>query len=93
MQSGSNRILRAMRRRGTVASYLATISAARRAIPGLVLTTDIIVGFPGETDADFQASLDLVRELNCAHVHIFPFSPRPGTPAATLPHQVPPPVK
>ncbi|OPZ91819.1 MAG: Threonylcarbamoyladenosine tRNA methylthiotransferase MtaB [candidate division TA06 bacterium ADurb.Bin417] len=66
---------------------------ARRLIPGLFLSTDVMTGFPGESEADFEATLDLLRDISFNRVHIFRFSPRPGTPAAEWPDQVPEPVK
>jgi tRNA-2-methylthio-N6-dimethylallyladenosine synthase len=88
IQTGSDRILAAMNRRHTVADYLALIDRIRSARPDLALSTDIIVGFPGETDADFRATLDLVEQVGFAQAYTFKYSPRPGTPAATLPGQL-----
>jgi threonylcarbamoyladenosine tRNA methylthiotransferase MtaB len=93
LQSGSDAILRRMARRYTTAEYAALVSAARAAIPGLAVTTDVIVGFPGETSAEFAESLATVQEMGFARVHVFPYSLRPGTPAAGMPDQVPPPVR
>jgi len=93
LQSGCDATLRRMRRPYTTARYAETLARARAAIPGLAVTTDVIVGFPGETDADFQESLAFVEEAGFARVHVFPYSPRPGTEAAGMPHQVPEPVK
>jgi len=89
VQSGSDRILSAMNRGHDVAEYRRTIDRLRAARPDLALSTDIIVGFPGETDADFEATLDLVREVTFASAFSFKFSARPGTPAALLDAQVP----
>jgi tRNA-2-methylthio-N6-dimethylallyladenosine synthase len=89
VQSGSDRILRAMNRRHSAADYLRIVEALRAARPDIGLSTDFIVGFPGETDADFQASLDLVRRVRFAAAFSFKYSARPGTPAASLPGQVP----
>jgi tRNA-2-methylthio-N6-dimethylallyladenosine synthase len=89
VQSGSNKVLRAMNRRHTVESYLKTVEKIRAARPDLALSSDFIVGFPGETDEDFQATLDLVREANFASAFSFRYSRRPGTPAAALPNQIP----
>ena len=80
MQSGDDAVLRSMRRRAPAARYAERITAARGAIPGLNVTADVIVGFPGEDDAAFAGTLDLVRETGLTRVHIFPYSPRPGTP-------------
>jgi threonylcarbamoyladenosine tRNA methylthiotransferase MtaB len=93
LQSGSDAILQRMARRYTTADYAALVSAARAAIPGLAVTTDVIVGFPGETGAEFAESLATVQEMGFARVHVFPYSLRPGTPAAVLPDQVPPQVR
>jgi tRNA-2-methylthio-N6-dimethylallyladenosine synthase len=89
LQSGSDAVLRAMRRSYRSARYLAILDEVRAAIPDAAITTDIIVGFPGETDADFEATLDVVRAARFASAFTFQYSPRPGTPAATMPDQVP----
>lgn len=93
LQSGSDRILRLMARRTTRDSFRRLAAAARAHIPGLNLTTDIIVGFPGETEADFEASLDFVHEIGFTRLHVFPYSARPGTAAARMPGQLPRQVK
>lgn len=93
LQSGCTATLRRMARRYTADEFAALVSAARAAIPGLAVTTDVIVGFPGETEEEFAESLHFVEALGFARVHVFPYSPRPGTPAAEMPHQVPAPVK
>ncbi len=93
VQSGSDRILAAMNRRHTAESYRNTIAALRRARPDIALSSDFIVGFPGETDADFQETLALVRETAFAQAYSFKYSVRPGTPAGSLEDQVPEPVK
>jgi threonylcarbamoyladenosine tRNA methylthiotransferase MtaB len=93
LQSGSDAILRRMNRHYTTAGFAGLVGAARTAIPDLAVTTDVIVGFPGETDIEFQESLDTVESMGFARVHVFPYSPRPGTPAARMPNQVSPPVK
>ncbi len=93
LQAGSDTVLRRMARRCTTASYRALVAEARQAIPDLVLTTDLIVGFPGETETAFQEGLAFVEEMRFAHAHIFPFSPRAGTAAATFDGQVSPAVK
>ena len=92
LQSGSNRILQAMRRSYRADRYLGIIDRVRSAIPDAAITTDIIVGFPGETEEDFQATLDVVRSARFASAFTFQYSPRPGTPAADMPDQVPPDV-
>jgi tRNA-2-methylthio-N6-dimethylallyladenosine synthase len=88
LQSGSDRILRAMRRSYRAERYLAIIQRVRAAIPHAAITTDLIVGFPGETEEDFQATLDVVEEARFASAFTFQYSKRPGTPAAELPDQV-----
>ncbi len=90
LQSGSDRILAAMRRRYRSAGFLERCRRLRAALDEPAFTTDIIVGFPGETDADFDATCRVVREVGFCKVHIFSFSPRQGTPAASLPGVVPP---
>jgi tRNA-2-methylthio-N6-dimethylallyladenosine synthase len=85
VQSGSDRILRDMNRRYTAEKYLGQVERARALIPDLAITTDIIVGFPGETEEDFQATLDLVRQVEYDSMFTFIYSRRPGTRAAELP--------
>lgn len=89
LQAGTDRQLRAMARRCTTASFRQLVHDARAAIPDLILTTDLIVGFPGESDADFEQGLDFVEEMRFAHAHLFPFSAREGTAAANFTQQVP----
>ncbi len=93
LQAGSDRVLRHMARRTTRADFRALAAAARAAIPDLNLSTDLIAGFPGETDDDLAATLDYVAEINFARLHVFSYSPRPGTAAARMAGQVPGPVK
>ena len=93
VQSGSDRILKAMNRRHTTADYLEVIAAIREARPDIAISGDFIVGFPGESDADFAATLSLVREVSYASAFSFKYSPRPGTPAAAADGQVPDEVK
>ena len=93
VQSGSDRILAAMNRRHTAAEYRATIARLRAARPDIALTSDFIVGHPGETDADFADTLTLIREIGFASAFSFKYSPRPGTPAAGAPNQIPEPTK
>jgi tRNA-2-methylthio-N6-dimethylallyladenosine synthase len=88
LQSGSDRILRAMRRSYRADRYLGIIDRVRAAIPHAAITTDLIVGFPGETEEDFQATLDVVAQARFASAFTFQYSKRPGTPAAELDHQV-----
>jgi len=92
VQAGSDRILRAMNRSHSVASYLAVIDRVRASRPDIALSGDFIVGFPGEDEADFVATLDVVRAVGHAQAFSFKYSPRPGTPAATMADQVAPEV-
>ena len=92
LQSGSDAVLRAMRRSYRQSKYLGIIERVRAAIPDAAITTDIIVGFPGETEEDFQATLDVVRAARFSAAFTFQYSKRPGTPAAVLDDQVPPEV-
>ena len=85
VQSGSDRVLRAMNRRHTVADYLRLVDRIRAARPDIMLTSDFIVGFPGEEDADHRATLDLVRRVGFGSAFSFRYSPRPGTPAHDRP--------
>src|SRR5579884_584563 len=93
LQSGSDRVLAAMRRRYRSAGFLERCRRLRAALDRPALTTDVIVGFPGETEEDFAATLRVVREAGFLKVHVFPYSPRDGTAAAALGDPVPPPVK
>lgn len=93
LQSGCDATLQRMARRYTAAEFAALAAAARAAIPDLAVTTDLIVGFPGETDAEFAESLAAVQSMGFKGIHVFPYSARPGTPAARMAGQVPPPVK
>jgi len=93
LQSGSNRVLERMNRGYTRERYLDLIAELREAVPDVALSTDLIVGFPGETDADFEATLETVDRVGYDNVFVFRYSPRPGTPAATMPDQVPLAVK
>jgi tRNA-2-methylthio-N6-dimethylallyladenosine synthase len=88
MQSGSTRVLKRMLRRYTREGYLECVAKLRAAIPGLSLTTDVIVGFPGETDEDFEETLEVVREVGFADGFTFKFSPRDGTPATRMPAEL-----
>jgi tRNA-2-methylthio-N6-dimethylallyladenosine synthase len=88
LQSGSDRILKVMRRSYRAERYLGIIDRVRAAIPHAAITTDLIVGFPGETEADFQATLDVVERARFANAFTFQYSKRPGTPAADLPDQI-----
>jgi len=93
VQAGSDRVLTAMNRRYRRADYERLVERLRLARPDLALSGDFIVGFPGESDADFAETMDLVRRIGFAQAYSFKYSPRPGTPAAILPGQVPAPVK
>ncbi|WP_303272385.1 tRNA (N(6)-L-threonylcarbamoyladenosine(37)-C(2))-methylthiotransferase MtaB [uncultured Alistipes sp.] len=88
LQSGSDRILRLMRRRYTTARFADRVEAVRRLMPDAFIGIDVIVGFPGETEADFRTTYDFLERLAPAFLHIFPFSERPGTPAVELPGKV-----
>jgi tRNA-2-methylthio-N6-dimethylallyladenosine synthase len=93
VQSGSDRILAAMNRRHTRADYLCAVARVRAAQPAMAFSSDFIVGFPGETEADFRSTLSLVEEVGYAGAFSFKYSPRPGTPAADMADQVPDAVK
>ena len=88
VQSGSDRILKAMNRKHTAADYLRLIERIRGVRGDIAMSGDFIVGFPGETDADFEATMELLREVGYAQAFSFKYSPRPGTPGADLPGQV-----
>jgi len=88
LQSGSNEVLKRMKRHYTTADYQQVVSLIRKVVPEAAITTDIIVGFPGETEAEFQESYDFCRRMKFARIHVFPYSPRRGTEAAQMPHQV-----
>ncbi len=89
LQSGSDRVLKAMRRSYRREKYLGIIERVRAAMPHAAITTDIIVGFPGETEEDFAQTLEVVEAARFSGAYTFQYSKRPGTPAATLPDQVP----
>jgi tRNA-2-methylthio-N6-dimethylallyladenosine synthase len=89
LQSGSDAVLRAMRRSYRQTRYLEIIDAVRASLPQAAITTDIIVGFPGETEADFEQTLEVLRRARFASAFTFQYSPRPGTPAATMADQIP----
>ncbi|NPV07576.1 MAG: tRNA (N(6)-L-threonylcarbamoyladenosine(37)-C(2))-methylthiotransferase MtaB [Anaerolineae bacterium] len=92
LQSGSDTVLGRMARRYSAAEYERAIARAREAIPDLAVTTDVIAGFPGESELDLEATVALSRRCGFARMHVFRFSPRPGTAAAHMPDQVPPEV-
>ncbi len=89
LQSGSDRILKAMRRSYRQTKFIGIIDKVRAAMPHAAITTDIIVGFPGETEEDFEQTLEVVRRAKFANAYTFQYSKRPGTPAADMPDQVP----
>lgn len=93
LQSGSDRVLRRMARRCKTGDFSALVASAREQVPGINITTDIIVGFPGETGEEWQQTLAFLEQFDFGHIHIFAYSPRPGTKAATLPDPVPDDVK
>lgn len=93
LQSGSDRILRLMARRTRRAPFRELVAEARQHIPNLNLTTDVIAGFPSETEEDFSDSLDFVEEIGFSRLHVFPYSARPGTSAATMPNHLPKTIK
>ncbi|MBZ9796664.1 tRNA (N6-isopentenyl adenosine(37)-C2)-methylthiotransferase MiaB [Mesorhizobium sp. ES1-4] len=93
VQSGSDRILKTMNRRHTAKDYLALLDRIRAVRPDIALSGDFIVGFPGETGADFEATMELVRQVTYASAFSFKYSPRPGTPGADMADQVPETVK
>jgi len=88
LQSGSDRILQRMRRRYVTGEFREAVSLIREQVPDVAITTDIITGFPGETDEDFEESYRFCQEMEFARIHVFPFSARSGTEAAHLPAQV-----
>lgn len=89
LQSGSDSVLRRMRRRYTAEEFRRSARILRAAFPGCALTTDVICGFPGETEAEFEETVSFCREIGFARMHVFPYSARQGTPAAAMPDQVP----
>src|SRR5699024_9169772 len=92
LQSGSDKVLKEMRRSYRSKKFLGILDKVRERMPHAAITTDIIVGFPGETEEDFQATLDVVERARFTSAFTFQYSPRPGTPAADMPDQVPPAV-
>ena len=93
LQAGSDNVLRAMNRHYDTAAFAHLLEEVRAAVPGVAISTDIIVGFPGETEEDFAVGLDFVRQMGFARMHVFPYSARKGTPAARRSDQVPPTVR
>ncbi len=88
LQSGSDTMLKRMNRRYSTAGYRQAAALLRDSIPDVAITTDVIIGFPGETNAEFQESLEFCRQMRFARIHVFPFSTRPGTAAVTMPDQI-----
>ncbi|MGE5598473.1 MAG: radical SAM protein, partial [Bacteroidota bacterium] len=93
LQSGEDATLARMRRPYRAADYAALLDKLRAAIPGMAISTDLLVGFPGETEEQFAASLAFAAEMRFSRLHVFPYSRRPGTPAASFPGQLPRPVR
>jgi threonylcarbamoyladenosine tRNA methylthiotransferase MtaB len=93
LQSGSAATLRRMARKTTPKSFAKLVDAARIQIPNVAITTDVITGFPGETEQEFEASVDFVRQMEFAGGHVFTYSERPGTAASKMPDQVPHPIR
>jgi len=93
LQSGSDLVLRRMLRRYTAAQYLEAVETVRQCVPDVSITSDVMVGFPGETDAEFEETHALCKQVGFAHIHVFPFSVRPGTSTAHLEGQVEPGIK
>jgi threonylcarbamoyladenosine tRNA methylthiotransferase MtaB len=88
LQSGSDAVLKRMKRRYNTVEYRQAVALIRASVPDVAITTDVIVGFPGEKDAEFKETLDFCREMQFARIHVFPFSPRSGTAAATMTGQI-----
>ena len=93
LQSGSNGVLSRMKRRYRVEKFLEKLNRVREAIPNVAFTTDVIVGFPGETDAEFRETVDACKQAQFMKIHLFPYSPRKGTPAADFPDQITPEIR
>ena len=93
LQSGSDAVLKRMKRHYLTADYNRAVAVIRESIPGAAITTDVIVGFPGESDTEFKETCDFCSRMKFARIHVFPYSPRPRTAAASMPAQVPEHVK
>jgi threonylcarbamoyladenosine tRNA methylthiotransferase MtaB len=93
LQSGDDGVLAAMRRPYTSGEFLSAVERARSALPQMAVTSDVIVGFPGESESALERSCDVIRRAGISRLHVFPYSPRSGTPAATMPDQIAPDVK
>ena len=88
LQSGCDRTLKRMNRKYDTAGYERAVEILRKYFPNVAITTDIIAGFPGETDEDFEKSLEFAKKIGFAKIHAFPYSPKRGTPAAVMPNQI-----
>ena len=93
LQSGSDSVLKRMNRRYTTEQYAAVVSGLRDVRPDVAVTTDVIAGFPGETDAEFDETRKFVQKIGLSGIHVFPYSERPGTAAAKMKEQIPRPVR
>ena len=93
LQSGCDPTLARMKRDYTTAEFAGVVRQCREAVPGIAITTDLITGFPGETEDEWRQTLDFVRSMEFSRIHVFPYSQRPGTPAATMPGQIHPDVR
>lgn len=93
LQSGSNTVLKRMRRKYTMELFAERLNKLREALPGLAITSDVIVGFPGETEEEFMETYNFIRDYRFSELHVFPYSKRTGTPAARMPDQIPEEVK
>ncbi len=88
LQSGSDSVLRRMRRQYNATSYLKAVERLRSVFPMAAFTTDVLTGFPGETDEEFNETKEMIRKVGFSRIHVFPYSPRPGTPASSMPGQL-----
>ena len=88
LQSGSDTVLRRMRRQYTTHTYLQAVSRLREVFPSAAFTTDILTGFPGETEEEYRETIHMIRKVGFSRIHVFPYSPRPGTPAADMDGQL-----
>lgn len=88
LQAGSDATLKRMNRKYTTAEYLEKINKIRSYLPNIAFTTDVIVGFPGETDEEFEETYNFIKQVNYSELHVFPYSPRKNTPAAKMKDQV-----
>lgn len=93
LQSGSRSVLKRMCRKYNVDDFIAKVNKIRQVRPNISITTDVIVGFPGESEDEFQETYDFIKKVNFSELHVFPFSPREGTPAYSMPNQVSPNIK